>query len=346
MSSQATKEHRIDPSGPLTPDIPLNNSTINPFFSTVRQYGGYEFTETKLDDFKCARHLTTGESYLYKEYPTEQIRQRLEPYRRLTSLLLSSSNNQRELQSKSLCQLAAKYHFHFYSDLITFENTTYVIFPTYTNHLHTFITDRHRLSEGEARQLFSQMVRAVQLCHRVGLILRDMKLRKLIFQATRSHVLLTGLDDAIVLSSYDDDYISSRFSCPVYACPEIVVNRQNYSGKRADAWCLGIILYTMLFGRYPFCDRTLVGLFTKISRCRPDIPRTISIKARSLLRSLIRAKPQERMTVDEILGHVWFNHESTTVINPIQSNHHSRQDDGEKKTIIEDDAVVPNLPCE
>ena len=49
----------------------------------------------------------------------------------------------------------------------------------------------------------------------------------------------------------------------------------------------------MLFGRYPFCDRTLVGLFIKIGRCRPDIPRAISIKARSLLRSLIRVKPDE-----------------------------------------------------
>jgi len=341
MSSQALKEHRIDPSGPLTPDIPLN-STINPFSSSIRRYGEYEFTETKFDDFKCARHLTTDESYLYKEYPTEQIRQRLEPYRRLTSILLSSERNQRELQSKSLCELAAKYHLHFYSDLITCEGRTFVIYPNYTSHLHTFITDRHRLSEGETRQLFSQMVRAVQLCHRVGLILRDMKLRKLIFQATRSHVLLTGLDDAIVLStSYEDDYISSRFSCPVYACPEIVVNRQNYSGKRADAWSLGIILYTMLFGRYPFCDRTLVGLFTKINRCRPDIPRTVSIGARSLLRSLIRAKPQERMLVEEILGHVWFNNDQTS--SPAQWHHHSRQ---EAKTINQDDAVVPDLPCE
>jgi len=62
----------------------------------------------------------------------------------------------------------------------------------------------------------------------------------------------------------------------------------------------------MLFGRYPFCDRTLVGLFIKIGRCRPDIPRTISLKARSLLRSLIRVKPDERLLTQDILGHVWF----------------------------------------
>ena len=65
---------------------------------------------------------------------------------------------------------------------------------------------------------------------------------------------------------------------------------------------LGIILYTMLFGRYPFCDRTLVGLFIKIGRCRPDIPRTISLKARSLLRSLIRVKPDERLLTQDILA--------------------------------------------
>lgn len=67
----------------------------------------------------------------------------------------------------------------------------------------------------------------------------------------------------------------------------------------------------MLFGRYPFCDRTLVGLFIKIGRCRPEIPRTISLAARSLLRSLIRVKPDERLLSQDILGHVWFGADRT-----------------------------------
>ena len=117
---------------------------------------------------------------------------------------------------------------------------------------------------------------------------------------------------------------------------------------------LGIILYTMLFGRYPFCDRTLVGLFIKIGRCRPDIPRSISVKARSLLRSLIRVRPNERLSAHDILGHVWFNGErdltTTTpsiVTSVTGSDDHptSIQHNSNDKSVI-DDAVVPNVACE
>ena len=113
----------------------------------------------------------------------------------------------------------------------------------------------------------------------------------------------------------------------------------------------------MLFGRYPFCDRTLVGLFIKIGRCRPDIPRTISLKARSLLRSLIRVKPDERLLTQDILGHVWFGGDrtnstlamSTSISNSILTEdlllaggHRLTGDDVSTR----EDAVVPNYDCE
>lgn len=122
----------------------------------------------------------------------------------------------------------------------------------------------------------------------------------------------------------------------------------------------------MLFGRYPFCDRTLVGLFIKIGRCRPDIPRTISLKARSLLRSLIRVKPDERLLTQDILGHVWFGGErsastlsmttSTTAMNNtlinedllLVNNQPSSNSScmNNQDLAMKEDAVVPNCECE
>lgn len=364
-----------DSSGPLTPDVvPLGNPfaalNTNPLVNlpSIRTIGDYELSETKLDDFKCARHLPTGEALLYREYSLEIVRQRLEPYQRLLTLL-QLTNRHTGLTAE---QIAKKHHLHFFRDIITFQNTAIVIFANYKTNLHQYITEKHRLNENETRQLFSQIVKAVQMCHRAGLIVRDLKLRKIIFDGqSQTQLLLTGLDEAIMLASPhgSNDMVSSRFSCPVYACPEIVLNRQMYSGKMADSWSLGIILYTMLFGRYPFCDRTLVGLFIKIGRCRPDIPRTISLKARSLLRSLIRVKPDERLLTQDILGHVWFGGErctssitmsaspSTPLINSnttddslltishppsTQNSICTNQNDLSAK----EDAVVPNFDCE
>jgi len=221
----------IDTSGPLTPDavhlvnpfVALASANL-PLLPSVRTIGDYELSETKFDDFKCARHMPTGEALLYKEYPLEIVRQRLEPYQRLLTIL-QSTNKTSQLTYE---QLAYKNHIHFY--------------PNYTTNLHQHITEKHRLNETECRNLFSQIVRAVQMCHRVGLIVRDLKLRKIIFNdQNHSHLLLTGIDESIMLSTptTTDDLVSSRFSCPVYACPEIVLNRQMYSGKMADSWSLG-----------------------------------------------------------------------------------------------------------
>jgi serine/threonine protein kinase len=128
------------------------------------------------------------------------------------------------------------------------------------------------------------------------------------------------------------------------------------SHARMPSHLLGIILYTMLFGRYPFCDRTLVGLFIKIGRCRPDIPRSISLKARSLLRSLIRVRPNERLSAHDILGHVWFNGErdltafSSSILTSVTGSDESTsifssQHNSNDKSVL-DDAVVPNFACE
>lgn len=234
-----------DPSGPLTPDaVHLVNpfaalaTSELPLLPAVRTIGDYELSETKFDDFKCARHIPTGEALLYKEFSLETVRRRLEPYQRLATILQLSNKN----SPLTLDQLADKYHIHFFRDILSLDRTAVVLYPNYSNNLHQYITEKHRLNEHESRNLFSQIVGAVQMCHRVGLIVRDLKLRKIIFHDnTHTHLLLTGIDESIMLATptTTNDLVSSRFSCPVYACPEIVLNRQMYSGKMADSWSLG-----------------------------------------------------------------------------------------------------------
>ena len=60
---------------------------------------------------------------------------------------------------------------------------------------------------------------------------------------------LESLEDAVVLEDYADDLLSDKHGCPAYVSPEILRTNTRYSGRAADMWGLGVMLYTMLVGR-------------------------------------------------------------------------------------------------
>lgn len=101
--------------------------------------------------------------------------------------------------------------------------------------------------------------------------------------------------------------MNDRHGCPAYVSPEILtsVNGQ-YSGKAADCWSLGVILYTMLVGRYPFHDNDPTLLFCKIRKGDFLMPSSLSPLAKLLITSLLRKEPSERMTAEDVLASKWF----------------------------------------
>uniref|UniRef100_A0A3B3ZDE1 Tribbles homolog 2 n=1 Tax=Periophthalmus magnuspinnatus TaxID=409849 RepID=A0A3B3ZDE1_9GOBI len=172
--------------------------------------------------------------------------------------------------------------------------------------MHSFVRTCKKLPEEEAARLFRQIVSAVAHCHDNGLVLRDLKLRKFVFKnEERNLVKLESLEDTYILDGLDDS-LSDKHGCPAYVSPEILNANGSYSGKAADVWSLGVMLYTILVGRYPFHDVEPGSLFTKIRRGHFNIPETLTPKAKCLIRSILRREPNERLTSREILAHPWF----------------------------------------
>lgn len=194
------------------------------------------------------------------------------------------------------------------SEIILGETKAYVIFEKHYGDLHSYIRQRKRLKEEEACRLFEQIVSAVEHCHDSGVVLRDLKLRKFVFKnSERTELRLDGLEDARVLEDENNDRLADKHGCPAYVSPEILHSNQTYSGRAADIWSLGVMLYTMLVGRYPFHDSDPSALFGKIRRGQYNIPQMLSVKAKCLIRSLLRRDPAERLTAGDALQHPWIN---------------------------------------
>lgn len=197
--------------------------------------------------------------------------------------------------------------------------------------LHSLVRSRRGIPESEAAGLFRQMASAVAHCHKHGLVLRDLKLRRFVFSnCERTKLVLENLEDACVMTGSDDS-LWDKHACPAYVGPEILSSRPSYSGKAADVWSLGVALFTMLAGRYPFHDSEPVLLFGKIRRGTFALPEGLSAPARCLIRCLLRKEPSERLVALGILLHPWLREDHGRV-SPPQSDRR------------EMDQVVPDGP--
>ncbi|UYV60282.1 TRIB2 [Cordylochernes scorpioides] len=185
---------------------------------------------------------------------------------------------------------------------------TCLVFPPARADLHAHVRSRRRLPEHEARPLVAQIARTLAAAHRAGLVLRDLKLRKFLFtDHNRTEVKLESLEDAVVLSDPEDDWLDVKHGCPAYVSPEILSPGGRYCGRAADCWSLGVLTYAMLVGRYPFHDPHHAGLFTKIRHGAFTIPDSLSPRARCLIRSLLRRDASERLSAQDVLAHPWFH---------------------------------------
>nr|XP_018907620.1 PREDICTED: tribbles homolog 2-like [Bemisia tabaci] len=199
-------------------------------------------------------------------------------------------------------------HVNSLHEVVVGDKFLYLIFPPSHGDLHSHVRHRKRLREPEARRLFRQIAETVRVCHDRGIVLRDLKLRKFVFaDQERTELKLETFEDAVVLEKSSDDVLRDKRGCPAYVSPEILRTHAKYSGRAADMWSLGVILYTMLVGRYPFSDSQHASLFFKISRGHFVIPEFLSCRARCLITSLLRLNPNERLTASDVLLHPWFS---------------------------------------
>lgn len=88
----------------------------------------------------------------------------------------------------------------------------YVLFEQHYGDLHSFMKEKKRLEENEARLIFRQCVEAVQSCHDNGIIIRDIKLKKFVFLDEQRSV---STAHSTILMCYN--YINLYF---IYICLE------------------------------------------------------------------------------------------------------------------------------
>ena len=94
---------------------------------------------------------------------------------------------------------------------------------------------------------------------------------------------------------------------PNYIAPEVLSSKIGHTYE-VDLWSLGVITYTMLFGRPPFETRDVKVTYRKIKSNNYSFPHHVQVSdvSKDFIKSLLKTDPKKRLSLDKIMKHEFF----------------------------------------
>lgn len=167
------------------------------------------------------------------------------------------------------------------------------------------ITKKATVPESVAQKIIMQLSEAFKLMHEKNIVHRDLKLANIL--VTKDFIIKLA-DFGFAKYVENNLLLQSYCGTPITMAPEIL-KRKQYNQK-CDIWSLGVIIYRMLFGEYPFfpsAGGNLDDLIDIISTKTVEFPTDliVSEEVKALIRAMLVTNPSKRMDFDEFFENSW-----------------------------------------
>lgn len=223
---------------------------------------------------------------------------------------LTPAEHKQVLQEINFLQQYRHPHIIRLLDMERTDEYIYLVLESAESDLFTYLQRSGPLPETQARYLFRQIVDAVAYLHSNRVAHRDLKLENFVVTADgQLRVIDFGLSARVTPQSKLGDMCGSM----AYSPPEIV-NSQPYDGTAADVWSLGIVLYTLLLGGFPFYAPDPDRMKDQITHARLRFPKWLGESARELIVSMLQRNADHRICIFDVQEHPWLNPPSSPTL--------------------------------
>eukprot|EP00750_Incisomonas_marina_P007264 INCI14785.1.p1 GENE.INCI14785.1~~INCI14785.1.p1 ORF type:complete len:595 (-),score=100.69 INCI14785.1:24-1808(-) len=189
-------------------------------------------------------------------------------------------------------------------------------------------------SEAVAAHYLKMTARSLLFCHSNGVLHGDIKPENFVFLSEHPQAPLKLIDFGLavvdgVISTAGGRSARKIVGTPEYLAPETVTSRLYQFSN--DVWALGVLLYIMLAGTFPFYGKTKLLLYNQIKAgvfktkgCPWD---TMSDECLDLLHKMLTVDHTKRPTLQQVLLHPWLHHRRASGDKPLpkEARHKLRQ---------------------
>ena len=193
-----------------------------------------------------------------------------------------------------------------------FENSEYIyIIMEYLagGTLTQYIKKRYfNFSENQASNIIYQIGNGIKYLHNYGIIHRDLKTDNIMLTEDNDNGIIKIIDFGLSKIISSNENLIDGYGTLNFTAPE-VLTRDPYN-KEIDIWNLGIILFYMLTGHFPFEGIKEEIIAKKIVYQELEFNseewETRSQKVKNLIEKCLEKKPSNRININEFLKHSWF----------------------------------------
>jgi serine/threonine protein kinase len=189
-----------------------------------------------------------------------------------------------------------------FDEVLTDDNYDYLVTELLPNGtLLRHLNHRSFFPERDARLLFKDMFDGLCYLHEiVGVAHLDLKLENVMIDSN-SRARIIDFGSACPFSTL----MKTTLKCGShpYCSPEMLTGQIVTS--KTDIWSLGVLLYTLVVGQFPFCAVDESLLTSKIVFDEVTFPTTASDEFKDLVQKMLEKDPTKRITLSGIASHPW-----------------------------------------